>query len=241
MRGRLPPVSFYRRYSPHPEPSGTFTEYMQSWSEASDAEPRSTTEQREPGPILWAAMRAEAEEAEEARLKAARPSDAAPIIAAMLAEAEAAGEDSDPERPVKSLASTTGIKGMAGWGSARDGARSLLAAARDGIDAGAPSAKDMPKKTFQDVVIASRPRRAGDDSRAAARPPLPPPEPVELRSAGRGLGIDISANNEVLGLVPRGQAEADGVQLFCGDKVIGIDGQLLGTRRLREVIQLEAH
>jgi hypothetical protein len=29
--------------------------------------------------------------------------------------------------------------------------------------------------------------------------------------------------------------------LFLGDKVVGIDGQLLGTRRLREVIQLEAH
>ena len=187
-------------------------------------------EQREPGPILWATMRAEAEEAEEARLKAARPSDAAPIIAAMLAEAEAAGPDSDSEWPSKSLASTPGIKGMAGWRSARDGARSLLAAARGGIDA----------KTFQDVV-ASRPRRAGDDSRAASRPPLPPPEPVDVRSAGRGLGIDISANNEVLGLVPGGQAEADGVQLFLGDKVVGIDGQLLGTRRLREVIQLEAH
>jgi hypothetical protein len=197
-------------------------------------------EQREPGPILWATMRAEAEEAEEARLKAARPSDAAPIIAAMLAEAEAAGPDSDSEWPSKSLASTPGIKGMAGWRSARDGARSLLAAARGGIDAGAPSAKDMLKKTFQDVV-ASRPRRAGDDSRAASRPPLPPPEPVDVRSAGQGLGIDISANNEVLGLVPGGQAEADGVQLFLGDKVVGIDGQLLGTRRLREVIQLEAH
>eukprot|EP00900_Chrysochromulina_parva_P004215 jgi/Chrpa1/13795/Chrysochromulina_OHIO_Genome00002664-RA len=193
-------------------------------------------EQREPGPILWATMRAEAEEAEEARLKAARPSDAAPIIAAMLAEAEAAGPDSDSEWPSKSLASTPGIKGMAGWRSARDGARSLLAAARGGIDAGAPSAKDMLKKTFQDVV-ASRPRRAGDDSRAASRPPLPPPEPVDVRSAAQGLGIDISANNEVLGLVPGGQAEADGVQLFLGDKVVGIDGQLLGTRRLREVMQ----
>jgi hypothetical protein len=187
-------------------------------------------------------MRVQAEEAEEARLKAEQhvSEKQAAVIAAMLAEAEAAGPDSDSEWPSKSLASTPGIKGMAGWRSARDGARSLLAAARGGIDAGAPSAKDMLKKTFQDVV-ASRPRRAGDDSRAASRPPLPPPEPVDVRSAAQGLGIDISANNEVLGLVPGGQAEADGVQLFLGDKVVGIDGQLLGTRRLREVIQLEAH
>ena len=61
--------------------------------------PLSPSGRLEPGPVLWAAMRVEAEEAEEARLKAAQhvSEKQAAIIAAMLAEAEASGPDSDPD------------------------------------------------------------------------------------------------------------------------------------------------
>jgi len=58
--------------------------------------PLSPSGRLEPGPVLWAAMRVQAEEAEEARLKAAQhvSEKQAAVIAAMLAEAEAAGPDS---------------------------------------------------------------------------------------------------------------------------------------------------
>ena len=61
--------------------------------------PLSPSGRLEPGPALWAAMRLQAQEAEEARLKAAQhvSDKQAAIIAAMLADAEATGQDSDSD------------------------------------------------------------------------------------------------------------------------------------------------
>lgn len=73
--------------------------------------------------------------------------------------------------------------------------------------------------------------------RSSGRPPLPAPEPVPVRNTGLGLGVQINPQNVVMSLVPGGQAELDGVRLSPGDKVVGVDGVLLGARPLASVLR----
>ena len=61
-------------------------------------------------------------------------------------------------------------------------------------------------------------------------------EPVCVRNTGGGLGLHLSGANEVLSLVPGGQAEADDVPLNVGDRIVGVNGQLLGGRSLSSVL-----
>ena len=57
----------------------------------------------------------------------------------------------------------------------------------------------------------------------------------QLRRGSLGLGIDVNGRNEVVSLIPNGQAAVDGLGLV-GDVVEAVDGQLLQGHRLQDAM-----